>query len=77
MQEFYTFYMETLRAHLDKRANPAKHAPLEDFRVRGKRVDISLTIICKFLYSDDTDDTRAPIIPKFDYRWKLIKDGRI
>ena len=36
VQEFYASYVMTLRASLDSRINPAKHAPLEHVRVRGK-----------------------------------------
>ena len=67
--------MATLRAILDRRANPAKHAPLEHVPVRGKWVDISLPAIRRFLYGADTDATRTPITPEFDYRWKLVKDN--
>ena len=31
--------------------------------------------ICRFLYGADTDATKTPLTPEFDYRWKLIKDS--
>ncbi|TMX03693.1 hypothetical protein EJD97_014822 [Solanum chilense] len=75
VREIYALYVATLRSQLDWRAAPAKHAPLDYVRVRGKRVDISLPAIRRYLYGADVDATRTPLIDKFDYRWKLIKDG--
>ena len=66
--------MATLRGSLDRRANPTKHAPLEHVLVFGKRVDISLPAICRFLYGVDSDATRTPLTLEFDYRLKLVKD---
>ena len=54
VQEFYATYVATLRDSLDRQANPAKHAPLEHVHIRGKRVDISLPAIQKFLYGAAT-----------------------
>ena len=56
-------------------SNPSKQAPLDYIRVRGRRVDISLPTIRRFLYGADTDATRDLLTPEFDYRWKLIKEG--
>ena len=75
MRDFYAAYVVTLRASLDRRTNPAKHAPLEHVRVCGKRVDISLPAIRRFLYGADTDATKTPLTPEFDYRWKFVKDS--
>ena len=60
---------------LDSWSNPAKQAPLDHLRARTRRVDISLPTIHWFLYDADTDATRELLTPKFDYRWKLIKEG--
>ena len=51
VREFYASYVATLRSQIDRRAAPAKQAPLEQVRVRGVQVDISLPAICRFLYS--------------------------
>lgn len=41
VQEFYTFYVATLRSLLERRAALAKHTLLEYIRFRGKLVEIS------------------------------------
>lgn len=45
MREFYVAYVVTLRASLDNRAKPTKHAQLDHVSVHNKRVDISLPTI--------------------------------
>ena len=42
VREFYASYVATLRSQIDRWAAPAKQAPLEQVRVRGVQVDISL-----------------------------------
>ena len=63
VREFYPSYVVTLRASLDKRATPTKHTPLDHVRVRGKRVNISLPTIRRFLYFVDTDAITTPSLP--------------
>ena len=63
VREFYASYVATLRSQIDRRAAPAKQAPLEQVRVRGVQVDISLPAICRFLYDESADATRTPILP--------------
>ena len=67
---------QTLRSQIDRRAAPAKKAPLEQVRVRGVQVDISLAAILRFLYSKGVDATRTPLTTEFDYRWQIVKDGQ-
>ena len=74
--EFYASYVATLRSEIDRRAAPAKQAPLETVRVRGEQVDISLPAIRQFLYGKGVDATRTPLTIEFDYRWKIVKDGQ-
>ena len=74
--ESYVPYEATLWYQLDSRASPSKYSPLEYVRVSDKRVDISLQVIHKFLYAADVDATRTRLTTKFDYWWKLIKNGR-
>ena len=76
VREFYPSYVVTLRSQIDRRAAPAKQAPLEQVRVRGVQVDISLPAICRFLYGEGVDATRTPLTVEFDYRWQLVKDGQ-
>ena len=49
---------------------------MEQVRVRGVQVDISLPAICRFLYGESVDATRIPLTTKFDYRWHIVKDGQ-
>ena len=76
VREFYASYIETLRSQIDRRAAPAKQAPVEQVRVRGLQVDISLPAIRRFLYGESVDATRTPITAEFDYRWQIVKDGK-
>ena len=76
VREFYASYVATLQSQIDRRAALAKQAPLEQVRVRGIQVDISLPAIRRFLYGEGVDATRTPLTAKFDYRWKIVKDGR-
>ena len=76
VREFYASYVATLRSQIDKRAAPAKQAPLEQVRVRGVQVDISLPAIRRFLYGESADATQTPITTEFDYRWQIVKDGQ-
>ena len=76
VREFYTSHVATLQSQIDRRAAPAKQTPLEQVRVQGVQVDISLPAICLFLYGEGVDATRTPLTAKFDYRWKIVKDGR-
>ena len=76
VREFSASYVATLRSQIDRRAAPAKQAPLEQVRVRGVQVDISLSAICWFLYNEGVEATRTPLIAEFDYRWQLVKDGQ-
>ena len=68
VREFYASYVETLWSSLDRRSNPAKQAPLDHLRICGRRVDISLPTICRFLYGADTDATRELLTLELDYR---------
>ena len=68
VRELYVYYIETLRAPLDRKCYPAKQAPVHYVRVRGRRVEIFLPTICCFLYCADIDATRAPLTPDFDYQ---------
>ena len=68
VREFYASYVATLQSQIDRRAAPVKQAPLEQVRVRGVQVDISLPAIRRFLYSESADATRTTYIIEFDYR---------
>ena len=68
VREFYASYVATLLSQIDRRAAPAKQAPLEQVLVRGVQVDISLPAIRRFLYGESADATRTPITAEFDYR---------
>ena len=63
VREFYSSYVETLRSQIDRRATPAKQAPLEQVRVRGVHVDIYLPAIRQFLYGESFDATWTPPLP--------------
>ena len=76
VREFYASYVATLRSHIDRWAAPAKHAPLEQVRVRGVPVDISLPAIRRFLYGESVDANRTRFTAEFDYRWQIVKDGQ-
>ena len=69
VREFYASYVATLRSQIDRRAAPAKQAPLEQVRVWGVQVDISLPAIRQFLYGESVDATQTPPTAEFDYRW--------
>ncbi|TMX04112.1 hypothetical protein EJD97_011552, partial [Solanum chilense] len=77
VREFYASYVATLRSQIDRRAAPAKQAPLEQVRVRGVQVDISLPAIRRFLYRESVDATPTPLTAEFDYRWQIVKDGQL
>ena len=72
VREFYASYVATLRSQIDRRAAPAKQAPLEQVRVRGVQVDISLPAIHRFLYGEGVDSTQTPLTAEFDYRWQIV-----
>ena len=74
VREFYASYVATLRSQIDRRAAPAKKAPLEQVLVRGMQVDISLPAIRRCLYGENADATRTPITAEVDYRWQVVKD---
>lgn len=76
VREFYASYVATLRSYIDRRAAPVKQAPLEQVRVRGVQVDISLSAIRRSLYGESADATRTPHTAEFDYRWQIVKDGQ-
>ena len=63
VREFYASYVATLRSQIDRRDAPAKQAPLEQVRVRGVQVDISLPAICRFLYGESADASGLPTLP--------------
>lgn len=73
VQEFYAFYVETLRGSLDRQVKVAKQDPLTTVLVRGCRVDISLITICCFMYGTSTNITRFPLTLNFYYRWDMVK----
>ena len=75
-REFYAFYVATLRSQINRRAAPAKQAPLEQVRVWGVQVDISLPSIRRFLYGESVDATRTPLTAEIDYCWQIVKDGQ-
>ena len=66
VREFYASYVLTLRSQIDRRAAPAKQAPLEQLRVCGVQVDISLPTIHRFLYDEGVYSTRTPLTFEFD-----------
>ena len=74
VREFYVSYVATLRSLIDRRAAPAKQAPLEEVQVQGVQVNISLPAIRWFLYDEGVDATQTPLTAEFDYRWHLVKD---
>ena len=76
VREFYASYVATLRAQIDRWAAPAQQAPLEQVRVRGVQVDISLPAIRRFLYRESADVTQTPHTAEFDYHWQIVKDGQ-
>ena len=76
VREFYASYVATLRSQIDRQAAPAKKAPLEQVRVRGVEVDISLPAIHRFQYGESADATRTPHTADFDYHWQIVKDGQ-
>ena len=76
VREVYASYVATPRSQIDRRAAPAKQAPLEQVRVRGVHVDISLPAIRRFLYGEGVDATRTPLTAELDYRWQKVKDGQ-
>ena len=76
VREFYASYVATFGSHIDRRAAPAKHDPLEHVRVRGIQVDISLPTIRQYLYGKDVDANKTPLTAEFDYRWQIVKDGQ-
>ena len=49
---------------------------MEQVRVRGVQVDISLPAIRRFLYGEGVDATRTPLTAEFDYRWQIVKDSQ-
>ena len=68
IREFYASYVATLRSQIDRRAAPAKQAPLEQVRVRGVQVDISLPAIRRFLYGEGVHANRTFLIAEFNCR---------
>ena len=76
VREFYASYVANLRSQIDRRAAPAKQAPLEHVRVQGVQVDISLPTIRRFFYGESADATRTPHTSEFYYRWQIVKDGQ-
>lgn len=73
VQEFYVSYVVAPRGALDRRSNPTKQAPLRNVRVRGSRVEISTTSICRFMYDGSVESARILLTPKFDPRWDVVK----
>ena len=67
VREFYASYVANHRSQLDRKAVPTKYSPLDYVRVRGRRVDISLPSIRKFLYGADVDATRTPLTIEFNF----------
>ena len=49
---------------------------MENVRVCGIQVDISLPAIRWYLYSEDVDTNRTPLTAEFDYLWKIVKYGQ-
>lgn len=54
VQEFYEYYVATLRGSINKQTKPTKQDPLTSTLVRGCRVDILETTIRRFLYCPTT-----------------------
>ena len=50
---------------------------MEQVRVRGVQVDISLPSIRRFLYGESVDATRTPLTAEFDYCWQIVKDSQL
>lgn len=75
VRQFYESHVETLHSSLDRWYNLAKQEQLDDLRVRGRKVYISLPTIFRFLYDTDKDSTRELLTPEFDYQYKLIEEG--
>ena len=63
VREFYASYVATLQSQIDRRAARAKQAPLDQVRVRGVQVEISLPAIRPFLYGESVNATRTPSLP--------------
>ena len=59
VREFYASYVATLRSQIDRRAAPAKKAPLEKVQVCGIHVDMSMPAIHWYLYDEDVDANRT------------------
>ena len=76
VREFYASYIVTLRSQIDRRAAPARLAPLEHVQVCRIPVDISLPAICRYLYSKNVDANWTPLTVEFDNRWQIVKDGQ-
>ena len=76
VREFYASYVAILRSQINRRAAPAKQAPLEQVQFRGVQVDISLPAIRRFLYGESADSTRTPLATEFDYHWQIVKDDQ-
>ncbi|TMW96937.1 hypothetical protein EJD97_006518 [Solanum chilense] len=74
VREFYASYVDTLKSYIDRWATPAKQAPLEHVPVRGIQVDISLPTVHRYLYIEDVDANRIPLIAEFHYRWEIVND---
>ena len=73
-REFYASYVATLRSQIDRHAAPAKQALLEQVRVCGIQVDISLPAIRRYPYDKNVDSNRTPFTAKYYYRWQIVKD---
>ena len=71
VRELYASYVATLRSQIDRRAAPAKQAPLEHVRVRGIQVDISLPSI-RGIYTARMLMPTRPLSPP-----SLITNGRL
>ena len=76
VREFYASYVATLISQIDRRAAPAKQAPLDHVQVCGIQVDISLLAIHRYLYGEVVDANRTPLTADFDYRWQIVEDGQ-
>ena len=74
VREIYASYVATLRSQIDRRATPAKQAPLDHVRVCGIQVAISLPAISGYLYGEDFYANRSPLTAEFDYQWQIVKD---
>ena len=73
---FYASYVATLRSQFNRRAAPAKQAPLDLIRVHDIQIDISLPAIRQYLYGEDIDANLTPLTAEFDYRWQIVNDGQ-